>query len=246
MLGKIWNYFSPESSLENASPSLQGILYIKELGKQIKQLAEECTISLSIKNEKTFNYVINITNEDDTNWQTMTFALNVDSNFCKYINASGNQCIMWLKGETFYIFELFSDEEIFKNEPVFINVLSTLITSNDFQIPIEQAKEESTRTQYVPDFNTIENLDKFLEENFKNLKAKKMEKKLIDEMNDLSIQKLNKKDFQSKYSKYKELCQYQGISLKYKQDTESFIKLSDNVTYLKIVDIGDYSYLLVL
>ena len=246
MLGKIWNYFSPESSLENASPSLQGILYIKELGKQIKQLAEECTISLSIKNEKTFNYVINITNEDDTNWQTMTFALNVDSNFCKYINASGNQCIMWLKGETFYIFELFSDEEIFKNEPVFINVLSTLITSNDFQIPIEQAKEESTRTQYVPDFNTIENLDKFLEENFKNLKEKKMEKKLIDEMNDLSIQKLNKKDFQSKYSKYKELCQYQGISLKYKQDTESFIKLSDNVTYLKIVDIGDYSYLLVL
>ena len=246
MLGKIWNYFSPESNSENESPSLQGILYIKELGKQIQQLAEECTISLSIKNEKTFNYVINITNEDDTNWQTMTFALNVDSNFCKYINASGNQCIMWLKGETFYIFELFSDEEIFKNEPAFINVLSTLITSNDFQIPIEQAKEESTRTQYVPDFNTIENLDKFLEQNFKNLKAKKMEKKLIDEMNDLSIQKLNKKDFQSKYPKYKELCQYQGISLKYKQDTESFIKLSDSVTYLKIIDIGDYSYLLVL
>ena len=247
MLGKIWNYFSSENnSSENISPSLQGTLYIKELGKQIQQLAEECTISLSVKDEKNFNYVINITNEDDTNWKTMTFALNVDSNFCKYINASGNQCIMWLKGETFYILELFSDEEIFKNEPVFINVLSTLITSNDFQIPIEQAKQESTRAQYVPDFNIIEDLDKFLEENFKNLKVKKMEKKLIDEMNDLSIQKLNKKDFQSKYSKYKELCQYKGISLKYKTDTESFLKLSENETYLKIIDIGDYSYLLVL
>ena len=247
MLGKIWNYFSSENnSSENISPSLQGTLYIKELGKQIQQLAEECTISLSVKDEKKFNYVINITNEDDTNWKTMTFALNVDSNFCKYINASGNQCIMWLKGETFYILELFSDEAIFKNEPVFINVLSTLITSNDFQIPIEQAKQESTRAQYVPDFNIIEDLDKFLEENFKNLKVKKMEKKLIDEMNDLSIQKLNKKDFQSKYSKYKELCQYKGISLKYKTDTESFLKLSENETYLKIIDIGDYSYLLVL
>ena len=247
MLGKIWNYFSSENnSSENISPSLQGTLYIKELGKQIQQLAEECTISLSVKDEKNFNYVINITNEDDTNWKTMTFALNVDSNFCKYINASGNQCIMWLKGETFYILELFSDEAIFKNEPVFINVLSTLITSNDFQIPIEQAKQESTRAQYVPDFNIIEDLDKFLEENFKNLKVKKMEKKLIDEMNDLSIQKLNKKDFQSKYSKYKELCQYKGISLKYKTDTESFLKLSENETYLKIIDIGDYSYLLVL
>ena len=49
----------------------------------------------------------------------MTFAINVDSNFCKYVNASGNQCIMWLKGETFYILELFSDELIFKNEPIF-------------------------------------------------------------------------------------------------------------------------------
>ena len=178
MLGKVWNYFSPEKNTsENVSPSLQGTLYIKDLGKPIQQLAEECTISLSIKDEKSFNYVINITNEDDTNWKTMTFALNVDSNFCKYLNASGSQCIMWLKRETFYILELFSDETIFKNEPIFMNVLSTLITSNDFQIPIEQAKDEATRPQYVPNFKQIENLDKFLEENFKNLKLKKIEKK---------------------------------------------------------------------
>lgn len=246
MLGKIWNYFAPEKSIENASPSLQGLLFIKDKGKPIQKLAEECTISLSIKDEKTFNYVINITNEDDKNWKTMTFAINADSNFCKYINASGNQCIMWLKGETFYILELFNDEYIFKNEPVFINVLSTLITSNDFQIPIEKAKDESTRVQYVPNFNQIDNLDKFLEENFKNLNMKKMEKKLIDEMNDLSIQKLNKKDFQSKYPKYKELCNYKGISLKYKPENESFIKLSEDETFLKIIDIGDFSYLLVL
>ena len=247
MLGKVWNYFSPEKNeSENVSPSLQGTLYIKDFGKPIQQLAEECTISLSIKDEKSFNYVINITNEDDTNWQTMTFAINVDSNFCKYINASGNQCIMWLKGETFYILELFSDESIFKNEPVFINVLSTLITSNDFQIPISQAKDESTRTQYVPDFNQIENLDKFLEENYKNLKLKKMEKKMVNEMNDLSIQNLNKKDFQSKYPKYKEICSYKGTPLKYKPDTQSFIKLSENESYIKVIDIGDFSYLLVL
>ena len=245
MLGKVWNYFSPEeNSVENASPSLQGTLYIKDFGKPIQQLAEECTISLSIKDEKTYSYVINITNEDDTNWKTMTFALNVDSNFCKYVNASGSQCIMWLKGATFYILELFSDETIFKNEPVFINVLSTLITSNDFQIPIEKAKTEGTRTQYVPNFNQIDNLDKFLEDNFKNLKQKKVEKDLINEMNNLSIQKLNKKDFKSKYSKYKEICEYKGISLKYKPESESFIKLSEeDNSFLKIVDIGDYSYL---
>ena len=248
MLGKVWNFFSPEeNSCENNSPSLQGTLYIKDFGKPIQQLAEECTISLSIKDEKTYSYVINITNEDDTNWKTMTFALNVDSNFCKYVNASGSQCIMWLKGETFYILELFSDEKIFKNEPIFINVLSTLITSNDFEIPIEKAKTESTREQYVPNFNQIEDLDKFLEENFKNLKKKKMEKVLINEMNDLTIQKLNKKDFKAKYSKYKEICSYKGISLKYKPESESFVKLSEeDDSFIKIIDIGDYSYLLVL
>ena len=247
MLGKIWNYFSPEKNTsENISPSLQGTLFIKDIGKEIQQLAEECTISLSVKDEKTFSYVINITNEDDTNWKTMTFALNVDSNFCKYINASGNQCIMWLKGETFYILELYNDEAIFNNEPIFINVLSTLITSNDFQIPIEQAKEEETRTQYVPDFKQIDNLEKFLEENFKHLKMKKVEKQLINEMNDLSIQKLNKKDFKSKYPKYKEICEYKGMSLKYKPESESFIKLSENDSFLKFIDIGDYSYLIVL
>ena len=247
MIGKIWNYFSPEKiDDQSVSPSLQGTLYIKDLGKPIQKLSEECSISLSIRDEKSFNYVINITNEDDTNWKTMTFALNVDSNFCKYVNASASQCIMWLKGETFYILELFNDDEIFKNEPIFINVLSTLITSNDFQIPIEEAKEESTRGQYVPNFNQIDDLDKFLEDNYKNLKMKKMEKKLIDEMNDLSIQKLNKEDFKSKYSNYKELCSYKGISLKYKPESESFIKLSENESYIKIVDIGDFSYLLVL
>ena len=241
MLGKVWNYFAPDdNNTQNDSPSLQGTLYIKDLGKPIQKLAEECTISLSIKDEKSYNYVINITNEDDTNWKTMTFALNVDSNFCKYVNASGSQCIMWLKGETFYILELFCDEEIFKNEPIFIKVLSTLITSNDFRIPIEEAKTEKTREQYVPDFNQIDDLDKFLEQNFKELKVKKMEKKLIDEMNDLSIQKLNKKDFQSKYSKYKEICEYKGISLKYKPESESFIKLSENDSFMKIVDIGDF------
>ena len=178
MLGKVWNYFAPDdNNTQNDSPSLQGTLYIKDLGKPIQQLAEECTISLSIKDEKSYNYVINITNEDDTNWKTMTFALNVDSNFCKYVNASGSQCIMWLKGETFYILELFSDETIFKNEPIFIKVLSTLITSNDFGIPIEEAKTEKTRAQYVPNFDQIDDLDKFLEQNFKKLKVKKKIKK---------------------------------------------------------------------
>ena len=247
MLSAIWSFFSSsQPTPAEISPSLQGTLYIKQLNKPFQKLAEECTISLSVIDENKFNYVLNIKNEDDANWKTLSFALNVDSNFCKFVNSSGTQCIMWLKEETFYILELFNDEAIFKNEPIFIDVLSTLITSNDFQIPIAEAKKEKTKGQYVPNFEVIENLDEFLNQNFKNLKIKKEENKLINDMNNLSIQKINKKDFISKYQTFKEIFNVQGISYKYDQSKEIYITLSDNYSFLKIIDIGNFSFLLVL
>ena len=253
MLGYIWSFFSSsqqppakESSPSPSSPSLQGTLYIKELNKPFQKLAEECTISLSIIDEKNYNYVLNITNEDDKNWKNLTFALNVDSNFCKFVNNSGIQCIMWLKNGTFYILELFNDESIVENEPIFIDLLSTYIASNDFQISIEQAKKESTKDQYVANFDVIENLDEFLNENFKNLKIKKQEKELINDMNNLKIQKMNKKDFESKYNTYKELFSIMGLPMIYKVEKESYIKLSNNYSVLKVIDIGDFSFLLVI
>ena len=249
MLGRIWNYFSPstpEQQKYDIPRPLQGQLFIKEINKPFQILAEECTISLSIKDEKTFNYVLNITNEDNNNWKTLSFALNVDSSFCKFINSSGTQCLMWLKGETFYILELFSDESIVKNEPIFCDFLCTLITSNDFQIPISEAKTEKTRKDYVPDFDVIENLDEFLQENFKNIKQKKIENQINDDMKNLSIDKINKKDFKSKFNIYKEICKYAGISKKYKNENETYVQISDENSYFVIVDIGDFSYLIVL
>ena len=247
MLGKIWNYFYPEKpETKEIAPSLQGTLYIKELNKPFQKLAEECSISLSVIDEKNFNYVLNITNEDDSNWKTLTFALNVDSNFCKFINTSGTQCIMWLKNGTFYILELFSDETIIKNEPIFIDSLSTLITSNDFQIPISEAKKESTKNQYVPNFDMIENLDEFLNQNFKNLKIKKEEKQMINDMNNLEIQKMNKKDFKSNYKIYQEIYSILGKSFVYKIDKEIYIDLGNTESYLKLIDIGDFDFLLLL
>ena len=247
MLGKIWSFFYPEKpETKEIAPSLQGTLYIKELNKPFQKLAEECSINLSIIDEKNFNYVLNISNEDDTNWKTLTFALNVDSNFCKFINKSGTQCIMWLKNGTFYILELFSDETIIKNEPIFIDVLSTLITSNDFQIPISEAKKENTKNQYVPNFDMIENLDEFLNQNFKNLKIKKEEKQLINDMNNLKIQKMNKQDFKSKYNIYQEIYSLKGKSFIYKIEKEIYIDLGNSESYLKLIDIGDFNFLLLL
>ena len=247
MLSYLWSFFSSAPSTSEISPTLKGTLYIKKINKPFQKLAEECSISVSIIDEKKFNYVLNITNEDDANWKTLTFALNVDSNFCKFINSSGTQCIMWLKDNTFYILELFSDEEIIKNEPIFIDVLSTLIASNDFQIPIEEAKKEKTKDQYVANFDVIQNLDEFLKENFKNLKIKQEEDKLANDMNNLSLQKTNKKDFISQFKNYEEIFSIEGIPFKYEQEKEKYIQLyDDNYSKLKIIDIGNFSFLLVI
>ena len=248
MLSYLWSFFSsPEQPKTNEnSPSLQGTLYIKQLNKPFQKLAEECTISLSVIDEKNFNYVLNITNEDDANWKTLSFALNVDSNFCKFVNTSGTQCIMWLKNDTFYILELFNDETIIKNEPIFIDALATLITSNDFEIPISEAKKENTKNQYVPNFDVIDNLDEFLNQNFKNLKIKTEEKKLVNDINNLSLQKMNKKDIESKYEIYKEIFAIKGIAMIYKVEKEVYIRINNTDSYLKIIDIGDFNFLLVL
>ena len=248
MLSYLWSFFSsPEQPKTNEnSPSLQGTLYIKQLNKPFQKLAEECTISLSVIDEKNFNYVLNITNEDDANWKTLSFALNVDSNFCKFVNTSGTQSIMWLKNDTFYILELFNDETIIKNEPIFIDALATLITSNDFQIPISEAKKENTKNQYVPNFDVIDNLDEFLNQNFKNLKIKTEEKKLVNDINNLSLQKMNKKDIESKYEIYKEIFAIKGIAMIYKVEKEVYIRINNTDSYLKIIDIGDFNFLLVL
>ena len=248
MLSYLWSFFSsPEQPKTNDnSPSLQGTLYIKQLNKPFQKLAEECTISLSVIDEKNFNYVLNITNEDDANWKTLSFALNVDSNFCKFVNTSGTQCIMWLKNDTFYILELFNDETIIKNEPIFIDALATLITSNDFEIPISEAKKENTKNQYVPNFDVIDNLDEFLNQNFKNLKIKTEEKKLVNDINNLSLQKMNKKDIESKYEIYKEIFAIKGIAMIYKVEKEVYIRINNTDSYLKIIDIGDFNFLLVL
>ena len=249
MLGKIWNYFSgnqSSASISEDSPSLQGNLYIKELGKKIQQLSEECSISLTIKDEKKFDYVLNIVNDDKSQWDRMQFAINVDSQFKTFINNFGNKCIMWQKGLTFYFLELFNDEEICKNEPIFYDVLSTFITSNDFKISLNEACKEETRTQYVIDHGQINDVDKFLEENFKKIKIKKEENELVDQMNDLSLNKINKTDFKKNYQKYKELCEYLGTSFKYNQSQKCLEKIDDGDSVLKIIDIGNFEYLLVL
>lgn len=255
MKGKVCDYYPPQggqvpvnfSNYVDDSLSIQGTLYIKNMGSKIKILSEECSISLSIKDEKTYFYVLNIENDDKTEWDYMQFKINVDTGFKKFLNNLGNNCIMWQKELTFYILELFSDEAIIQNTPIFLDKLATLITSNDFQKPISEALTEETRKDYILNYDQIENLDKFLDDNFKELYEKQQAKKLEDKMKNLSLNiGVNKTEFMNRYKKYQELYIAPGKSFKYNKEKQDFDQIDDGESLLKVIDTGNFNYLLVI
>jgi hypothetical protein len=93
---------------------------------------------------------------------------------------------MWQKNLSFFIFEFFNDAEIKSNRPIFLENLSVLITSNDFNIDIAKAKKEETKSQYIMVYDVIEDIDKFIEDNYQNLKES-------NQMNEMNKQMLNMK-----------------------------------------------------
>lgn len=67
MLSKVWSIFSSSKS----SPAdtltgieLEGIIYLKRIGQEKILLSNECIATLSIVNDKTFDYNLYIVNED--------------------------------------------------------------------------------------------------------------------------------------------------------------------------------------
>ena len=57
---------------------------------------------------------------------------------------------------------------------------------------------------------------------------------------------MNKKDIESKYEIYKEIFAIKGIAMIYKVEKEVYIRINNTDSYLKIIDIGDFNFLLVL
>src|SRR4051794_18516580 len=95
MINKIFGYFkgagtSTNSIKENISHlKLLGTFYKKVVGEKKEMMGEECTLYMSIVNDKTFDYNLNVYNDEyqfsskksfnflDT-WENISFALTND------------------------------------------------------------------------------------------------------------------------------------------------------------------------
>lgn len=77
MMSKLFGLFtgSSKSTLKEILPRLRliGSLHRKRIGKNREEIAEECVISMSISNEKTFDYLLNIESDEWDNSNIIFF-----------------------------------------------------------------------------------------------------------------------------------------------------------------------------
>ena len=253
MLGKIWNYFIPSTTIETeltkelSTLNLTGTLYLKKIGENLGQISEECSITLTVINEQNFEYNLNIHNDDYVEgsdiWEHMQFHITNDLHFKVFKNTSGNDCLMWQRSLTFFVFEIFRDEDIVKTFPIFIDKLAELITSNDFQIDAKTASNEETKEQYIMNYGILDNLEKFIEDNYKNMKEEETFDDVINKMGEIKISS----------QKFNDICpnannifsSTQGSLHKYDQNSKSTNVVSNNAIF-KIYETGKFSYYIVV
>ena len=117
MICPFWNYLSPiktsnpydqsthimnHNSYVNPSINLGGTLYIKNKNSPIQLLSKDCSIYMSIINEKSLEYSLNIKNNSKINWDTIQLTIDKDCKYFQFINRLKNKCFMIYKNLNFF------------------------------------------------------------------------------------------------------------------------------------------------
>ena len=260
MLNPFWNYLSPNktsnpydqttqimnhNSYVNPSISLGGTLYIKNKQSPIQLLSKDCSIYMSIINEKSLEYSLIIKNNSKINWDIIQLTLEKDCKYFQFINRLKNKCFMIYKNLTFYILELYSDDVMENKDEIFFEKLSTLISSSNLKVSISDIMKEKDRNKNegIIHFGEISELNLILE----NYLSREDNKSHINN----KCQYINKKEFLKRFDMYKEIYICKGYAFKYDKYTEKVIPIEDdnsknNLSFLKINKIGYNSYILVI
>ena len=260
MICPFWNYLSPiktsnpydqsthimnHNSYVNPSISLGGTLYIKNKNSPIQLLSKDCSIYMSIINEKSLEYSLNIKNNSKINWDTIQLTIDKDCKYFQFINRLKNKCFMIYKNLTFYILELYNGDMMENKDEIFFEKLSTLISSFNHNVSISDIMKEKDRNKNegIILLGEITELNLSLE----NYLIKEDNKSLMSN----KCHFINKKDFVKRFDMYKEIYICKGNAFKYNKYTEKVIPIEDdnfknNLSFLKINKIGYNSYILVI
>ena len=230
---------------EIPNTQLRGNLYLKEIGNPKQQISDEAVISLKILDEENFEYLLHIENEGSDEgiekWEMLQFKITNECHFKTYINNNENYCLMWQKKLSFFIFEFFNDAEIKSNRPIFLETLSELITSNDFNIDLEKAKKEETKYQYIMVYDVIEDIDKFIDDNYQKYKESNELNEITNQMLDLKISLIQ---FKEKFPNSVEQFSKEGNLFKFNKNTETTDLIIENGLF-KIIQVESFSYYII-
>ena len=259
------NLLSSSQPPQQHQPQLYliGQLLFKEIGKQIITLTEECEVYVVEQQQQQYIYELRIVNteyEDNNNkWNCLSFPVSSESMF-KLMETNGISCLIWERNRQFYIFEILIDQHNKKNKALFLQYLSMCIVSADFQVSIEDARNEECVNYVIMNNGVVNNVDKYLEENYThynkqnnnemNVQLNELNNELI-QMNTLSYRKVS-----SKINKHNMKCilSSNGLLFNYIEETDSVHKVYDgscrlciyldsnsnsNCRYILTVESGD-------
>ena len=222
---------------------LTGILSVKEIGHPINELSPECELRIHLDNPTTSEYSLLLTNTENVdNWKELSFPISCDCHFKKYLNNS-NQCIIWEKNRSFYIFEILIDSDVQDTTEAFLNNLSATIRISEYG-PEECDKHDDT---FIDNYDELDDVDAFLESNYKHYKIKEVPSEIDEITSDINNIKVSYPEIPKEIAMAKNLFRGAGGLFTYNDGSNELKLIADNSTFnIYCMDENNYVFGLVV
>jgi hypothetical protein len=243
-----------------------GSFHKKVIGKKQEIVGEECTLYMTINNDKTQDYNLNVYNDEYEfsskflfnilgTWENISFALTNDRGL-KICIEKGKEALVWEFNRDFYIFYLYLDEVNQKSKPEFLKILVNLISSYEYAEDYSEACTKLDNDSYITKLEVVDDISEFLDDNYSKIYGEfNQEEKpnLINTNPSDSLikdfeQKLKVKsefNFMKSFPKAKSLFEATGILHKYDTKIDDLIVVSYNST-LGVYYVDSFEFYLVV
>ena len=261
------------NSYVKESLSLNCSLYIKNESAPINQISDNCTLYMKVINEKSYEYTLNIRNNDKSQPDLIQLTLDKECRIFKFNYNFKNKCLMIIKNSNkvsdIYILELFqSDKEII----IFLEKLEILQISSNLKISIQAAIKEQKNGKYIVNCGNINDINLFIDNTIQKDNPQSQNEEAGEDVDmsmeyDTSVNNsfyldlivydnqynnfINKNEFMKNFAIYKEIYICQGKAFIYNKYTGNVVPIEEpkspnEFDFLKINKIGYNIYLLLI
>lgn len=209
-----------------------GSLQLKEIGAQIIELSPECKLQIQQDNQNEFSLLLTNTENVD-NWENLSFQISFDRHFKKYVSGI-NTCLLWEKNQTFYIFEILVDVENKNNTEPFFDNLSQIL---------EMLEGGQKRKYYIDNYDEIEDIDAFLEQNYQHYRINETSKAVDDLSSGIGNIKVSYPPIPQRIKEAKLIFRAPGEFYDYNQGDDEIKLLAEKCFFcIYLMNITEYEF----